>query len=111
MMLHRIDHVCLRVADLREASARWALQFGLVERSRESGKARLAWNDEPYWMELVEGARTRIGTNDSRRSRNGDVESVDERALRPRCEGPDWQRQRHQQCEHATIAHRIHRRD
>ena len=32
--LHRLDHVCLRVADLDEASARWQLQFALVERSR-----------------------------------------------------------------------------
>ena len=30
--LHRLDHVCLRVADLSEASERWQLQFGLVER-------------------------------------------------------------------------------
>ena len=30
--LRRIDHVGLRVADLDEASARWALQLGLVER-------------------------------------------------------------------------------
>ena len=52
--LHRIDHVCLRVADLDEAAARWALQFGLVERSRESGRALLACNDEPYCLELVE---------------------------------------------------------
>ncbi len=28
--LHRIDHVCLRVADLDEASARWCAQFGLA---------------------------------------------------------------------------------
>jgi catechol 2,3-dioxygenase-like lactoylglutathione lyase family enzyme len=52
--LHRIDHVCLRVADLDEAAARWALQFGLIERSRESGRALLACNDEPYCLELVE---------------------------------------------------------
>mgnify|MGYP001132454464 CR=1 FL=1 len=37
--LGRIDHVCLRVRDLDEAAARWCLQFGLVERSRESGRA------------------------------------------------------------------------
>jgi catechol-2,3-dioxygenase len=52
--LHRLDHVCLRVADLDEAAARWALQFGLAERSRESGRAFLACNDEPYCLELVE---------------------------------------------------------
>ena len=28
--LHRIDHVCLRVADLDEAAARWCAQFGLT---------------------------------------------------------------------------------
>ena len=53
--LHRIDHVCLRVADLDEASARWRLQFALVERAREDGRALLACNDEPYCLELVEG--------------------------------------------------------
>ena len=55
--LHRLDHVCLRVADLDEASARWQLQFALVERSRADGRALLACNDEPYCLELVEGAR------------------------------------------------------
>jgi catechol 2,3-dioxygenase-like lactoylglutathione lyase family enzyme len=55
--LHRIDHVCLRVADLDEASPRWQLQFGLVERSRSEGRALLACNDEPYGLELVEGGR------------------------------------------------------
>ena len=54
--LHRLDHVCLRVADLDEASARWQIQFGLVERSRGDGRARLACNDEPYCLELVEAA-------------------------------------------------------
>jgi len=54
----RIDHVCLRVADLDEAVARWCLQFGLVERSRESGRALLACNDEPYSLELLEGGRS-----------------------------------------------------
>jgi catechol-2,3-dioxygenase len=53
--LHRVDHVCLRVADLDEAAARWALQFGLVERARAGGRALLAANDEPYCLELVEG--------------------------------------------------------
>ena len=55
--LHRLDHVCLRVADLDEASARWQLQFALVERSRDDGRALLACNDEPYCLELVEGGR------------------------------------------------------
>ncbi|WP_411276764.1 hypothetical protein, partial [Gaiella sp.] len=53
--LHRLDHVCLRVADVDDASARWALQFALLERSRENGRALLACNDEPYCLELVEG--------------------------------------------------------
>jgi catechol 2,3-dioxygenase-like lactoylglutathione lyase family enzyme len=47
--LRRIDHVRLRTADVAEASARWASQFGLVE--REPG--RLACDDEPYCLELA----------------------------------------------------------
>ena len=54
--LHRLDHVCLRVADLREAAPRWAIQFGLEERRREDGRAFLACNDEPYSLELREDA-------------------------------------------------------
>lgn len=56
--LARIDHVRLRVADLDEAAGRWCRQFGLVERPREGGVARLACDDEPYCLELaaVEGA-------------------------------------------------------
>ncbi len=53
--LSRIDHVCLRVADLAEAAPRWALQLGLVERTREGDRSLLACNDEPYCLELVEG--------------------------------------------------------
>jgi catechol-2,3-dioxygenase len=52
--LRRIDHVCLRVADIAEASPRWALQFGLAERGRDGGRVTLACNDEPYCLELVE---------------------------------------------------------
>lgn len=55
--VHRLDHVGLRVADLDEASARWCLQFGLVERARDGGRALLACNDEPYCLELEEGGR------------------------------------------------------
>ncbi len=33
------------------------LQFGLLERSREGGRALLACNDEPYCLELVAGRR------------------------------------------------------
>jgi catechol 2,3-dioxygenase-like lactoylglutathione lyase family enzyme len=47
--LRRIDHVRLLTADVAKASARWAAQFGLVE--RESG--RLACDDEPYCLELA----------------------------------------------------------
>ena len=41
--LHRLDHVCLRVADLDEASARWQLQFGARRAlaGRRAGAARL----------------------------------------------------------------------
>jgi catechol 2,3-dioxygenase-like lactoylglutathione lyase family enzyme len=55
MRLHRLDHVCLAVADLDEASARWCVQFGLAERERGDGRALLACNDEPYCLELVQG--------------------------------------------------------
>jgi catechol-2,3-dioxygenase len=55
--LRRIDHVRLRVADLDEAVPRWCREFGLIERSRDEGVARLACDDEPYCLELstVEG--------------------------------------------------------
>ena len=53
--LHRIDHVCLRVADVEEAVSRWSVQFGLVDRGRHSGRALLSCDDEPYALELVEG--------------------------------------------------------
>lgn len=52
--LRRIDHVCLRVADLDEAADRWALQFGLTERAREPGRrVALSCDDEPCALELV----------------------------------------------------------
>jgi catechol-2,3-dioxygenase len=50
--LRRIHHVCLRVADVGEAAARWALQFGLSERAREDERALLACAYEPYSLEL-----------------------------------------------------------
>ena len=53
--LRRLDHVGLRVADLDEAATRWALQFGLTERSRGAGRAVLTCDDEPAALELVEG--------------------------------------------------------
>jgi catechol 2,3-dioxygenase-like lactoylglutathione lyase family enzyme len=58
--LRRIDHVRLRTGDVAEASARWAAQFGLVERDERSGdepagrgRRRLACDDEPYCLELA----------------------------------------------------------
>jgi catechol-2,3-dioxygenase len=55
--LRRIDHVSLRVADVAEASARWCAQFGLVERSCDAERARLACDDEPFCLELVRDER------------------------------------------------------
>jgi catechol-2,3-dioxygenase len=52
--IRRIDHVCLRVADVGEAAARWSIQFGLTERERREGRALLSCDDEPYSLELVE---------------------------------------------------------
>jgi catechol-2,3-dioxygenase len=54
--LHRIDHVCLRVADLDEAAARWSAQFGLVVRERDAERVALSCDDEPCSLELVAGA-------------------------------------------------------
>jgi catechol 2,3-dioxygenase-like lactoylglutathione lyase family enzyme len=56
--LRRIDHVCLRVADLDEAVARWAVQFGLHETERRDGRAYLACAYEPYCLELVAAGRS-----------------------------------------------------
>jgi catechol-2,3-dioxygenase len=53
--LRRIDHVCLRVADVDEAAARWAVQFGLLDRGREVGRALLSCDDEPYSLEFLRG--------------------------------------------------------
>ena len=55
--LRRIDHVCLRVADLDEAARRWALQFGLTERSRTANRVELSCDDEPRALELITGGR------------------------------------------------------
>jgi catechol-2,3-dioxygenase len=55
--LRRIDHVALRVADVDEAAPRWAIQFGLTQRSREGGRALLSCDDEPYALELIEGGQ------------------------------------------------------
>ena len=49
--LRRIDHVSLRTPDVAEASRRWSAQFGLTERA----PGRLACDDEPFCLELVQG--------------------------------------------------------
>jgi catechol 2,3-dioxygenase-like lactoylglutathione lyase family enzyme len=50
-VIRRLDHVCLRVADVAEATERWRLQFGLTVRA----PGVLACDDEPRALELVEG--------------------------------------------------------
>ena len=52
--LRRIDHVGLRVADLDEATARWRIQFGLTETSRDGNRSFLRCGYEPYSLELIE---------------------------------------------------------
>jgi catechol 2,3-dioxygenase-like lactoylglutathione lyase family enzyme len=54
-ILRSLDHVALRVADLDEAAARWAAQFGLVTRDRREDRVRLACDDEPFCLELIAG--------------------------------------------------------
>jgi catechol 2,3-dioxygenase-like lactoylglutathione lyase family enzyme len=49
--LGTLEHVALRVADLREATTRWSQQFGLTERA----PGLLSCDDEPYSLELIEG--------------------------------------------------------
>jgi len=51
--LRRIDHVCLRVADVADATRRYALQFGLTVREQSAERATLACDYEPYCLELV----------------------------------------------------------
>ena len=55
IQLHRIDHVCLRVADLDEAAARWTAQFGLTLRERGTERVALACDDESCALELIVG--------------------------------------------------------
>jgi catechol 2,3-dioxygenase-like lactoylglutathione lyase family enzyme len=59
--LHRIDHVGLRVADVAEARERWCAQFGLLDRSIGSDRARLACDDEPCALELVAAGEDGVG--------------------------------------------------
>jgi catechol 2,3-dioxygenase-like lactoylglutathione lyase family enzyme len=53
--LRRIDHVCLRVADVAAAARRYALQFGLTIREQTAERATLACDYEPYSLELIAG--------------------------------------------------------
>ena len=53
--LRRIHHVCLAVEDLRAATDRWSIQFGLTLRELRDGRAYLACDYEPYSLELVQG--------------------------------------------------------
>jgi catechol 2,3-dioxygenase-like lactoylglutathione lyase family enzyme len=55
IVLRRIHHVCLRVAELDEAVRRWTIQFGLNERERVGERAYLACAYEPYSLELAQG--------------------------------------------------------
>ena len=55
LKLLKIDHVCLNVADVREAATRYALQFGLQVREEGADRATLACDYEPYSLELVRG--------------------------------------------------------
>jgi catechol 2,3-dioxygenase-like lactoylglutathione lyase family enzyme len=75
-MIARLDHVCLGVADLREASERWRLQFGLTERA----PGVLACDDEPCALELIQGepgfhhvAYQLAGSLDDAEARLGDL--------------------------------------
>jgi catechol-2,3-dioxygenase len=54
LALRRIDHVGLRVRDLDEATARWCVQFGLTQTSREGNRSFLRCGYEPYSLELIE---------------------------------------------------------
>ena len=53
--LGRLDHVALRVADVGEASGRWAAQFGLRVTDRDADRAMLVCDDEPRALELLAG--------------------------------------------------------
>jgi catechol 2,3-dioxygenase-like lactoylglutathione lyase family enzyme len=54
IVLRRIHHVCLRVAELDDAVRRWSIEFGLNERERAGDRAYLACAYEPYSLELVQ---------------------------------------------------------
>src|SRR5581483_8953396 len=54
--LRKIDHVCLRVADVPAATRRYAIQFGLTVRQENPERALLACDYEPYSLELAAAA-------------------------------------------------------
>lgn len=54
--LRKIDHVCLRVVDVADATRRYSLQFGLTVREQDAERATLACDYEPYSLELVRTA-------------------------------------------------------
>ena len=54
--LRKIDHVCLRVADVGDAASRYSRQFGLTVRELSEERATLACDYEPYSLELVAAA-------------------------------------------------------
>jgi catechol 2,3-dioxygenase-like lactoylglutathione lyase family enzyme len=51
--LRKIDHVCLNVSDVADATRRYSLQFGLAVREQDARRALLACDYEPYSLELV----------------------------------------------------------
>ncbi|HWT91561.1 MAG TPA: VOC family protein [Solirubrobacteraceae bacterium] len=51
--LGKLHHVALSVADVAEASVRWAAQFGLTVREQDGARAALACDDEPLALELL----------------------------------------------------------
>ena len=54
--LRRIDHVCLRVADVEEAAARWWRRSSASSTGAATdGRALLSCDDEPYSLELAQG--------------------------------------------------------
>jgi catechol 2,3-dioxygenase-like lactoylglutathione lyase family enzyme len=60
--LRKIDHVCLRVADVAEAAPRYAVQFGLTVSELGPARATLRCDYEPYSLELVRaGAGEELG--------------------------------------------------
>jgi catechol-2,3-dioxygenase len=53
IQLRRIDHVCLRVRDVADATRRYALQFGLTVRDQDEERSTLACDYEDYSLELI----------------------------------------------------------